>query len=341
MPKTSTVLFDKASVENYSPAFYLNNQVTIYATGLAEGDEIRFELIRLSSGTPAMHVGCFFSEINAAEVDGIQQLNCTHCEVHNVTKPVRVTAKNPFIVLDHPKESLLRAVYVPGDPANESLGTMQVWATENRANVEGLTDAMRGCEPTCCEEWPLEDWLPSEEWRCNLETDMEERKFYGHCHGYYDWREVRPIRWIATGVIECDERTHEILIQEVNRCGDLRWRPHETETCGWYPTYEIPSAGLGFRPTDDRDPVATVEVADCEGNILFYLYPTASRKGDVPVLTCEGEVLGYSLRSEGTPYPSNHTPIPTRNAVHLFSHHGKQYVLRDDGTYTPIHIPLK
>lgn len=293
-------LFDHNSIDNYSRTFYLDNQMTIYATGLTGNDQIRFELIRVGDGDPAKRAGCNFSELVAAGVEGIQDLQCPDCEVGGAIKLVRLTPKNPFIVLDFPKESLLRAVYEPEDPTDNSLGTMSVWAVNNRYPVTDLTSAMRGCEPTCCEEWPLEDWLPSEEWRCNLETDMEERKYYGHCHGYYDWRDEQPILWEETGATRCNLETHEVEVQEVNRCGNLRWVPHETETCGWIPTYELPCGGLAFRPEDDRDPEATVEIDGCGGDTVAYIYPTPTPHATKAITGCEScedgqEVIGYAF----------------------------------------------
>lgn len=332
MTKRSTILFDKDAVDNYSPTFYLDDQVTIYATGLIEGDEIRFELIRLAGGDPAASVGCNFSELVAAGIEGIQDLNCSHCEVGNETKLVRLTAKNPFIVLDFPKESLLRAVYVPEHPTENSLGTMRVWATVNRFETKDLTDAMRGCEPTCCEEWPLEDWLPSEEWRCNLETDMEERKYYGHCHGYYEWREEQPIRWEETGLTRCNYETHEVEVQEVNRCGNLRWVPHEKETCGWFPSYPIPGSGMAFAPEDDIDPEATVALEDCDGNTLAYVYPEANKKATMLVSDCDGNRIGFSTATKDTPNPSTHANVQGRRAVQTVEVNGQLHTVWDDGT---------
>lgn len=51
--------------------------------------------------------------------------------------------------------------------------------------------------------------------------------------------------------------------------------------------------GYGFHAVE-RDPLATVEMADCDGGDSIWIYPEAGRGHTVKVEDCEGNLVGYA-----------------------------------------------
>lgn len=106
--------------------------------------------------------------------------------------------------------------------------------------------------------------------------------------------------WNETGLERCED--HVLQVQQINDCGDMRWEDTD-RSCGWIPTYEFPCGGLGFRPEDDVDPEATVEMTGCDGadGPIVYIYPEPNEHASKPIYGCttggceEGEILGYAF----------------------------------------------
>lgn len=63
----------------------------------------------------------------------------------------------------------------------------------------------------------------------------------------------------------------------------------------YVPTFGLPDCGVGFSTTDKRDPQATTEIVDCNGDVVAYIYPNQSIKASVPVYDCSGSTIGYAL----------------------------------------------
>lgn len=55
-----------------------------------------------------------------------------------------------------------------------------------------------------------------------------------------------------------------------------------------------------YSPYDERDPEATVEVSNCDGNVIGYIYPEAGTGHTVPVKACTAngvEVIGFAANN--------------------------------------------
>ena len=57
------------------------------------------------------------------------------------------------------------------------------------------------------------------------------------------------------------------------------------------------SYGYGFAPDDNRDPAATVEVKDCDDNVVCYIYPTSAAGHTIAIKDCDGVLTGYSANT--------------------------------------------
>ena len=143
-------LFDLTSTSFTSDAFLLENQVTIFATGLPVAGEVRFEIVTFRD-TPLVTEGiacgvcvdpCNSSGFPASEmvVVSTQRVTCGSCGTDPNNNQVKLTSASSYIVLDAPIGSYIRAVYVGTD-----LGTFTVGYS--RSATRDLTPAMRGCCP--------------------------------------------------------------------------------------------------------------------------------------------------------------------------------------------------
>lgn len=143
-------LFDLTSTSFTSNAFLLDNQVTLFATGLPDDGEVRFEIVTFRD-TPLETVDincgvcaepCASGGFPTSElvIVGTQRLTCGSCSTDPNNNQVKLTSASSYIVLDAPIGSYIRAVYV-----GVGLGTFTVGF--NRSNTGNLTPAMRGCCP--------------------------------------------------------------------------------------------------------------------------------------------------------------------------------------------------
>lgn len=105
--------------------------------------------------------------------------------------------------------------------------------------------------------------------------------------------------------------------------------PPKTE---YTPTYKFPSRGLGYSPNDRFiDPKATVELNDCDGELLANIYPTPQTNATTPVQTCDKELLGYAVNSEHGSYDLE-CDTPARQVVQILNINGVAKVVYNDGT---------
>lgn len=102
-----TVLFDESSITGVSLThFAIGTQVTIAALGIPAGVEITFEMVRLSSPVrPQICPGsCEIPPVEFAKETAWQPLMCCN------GNKVKVTAANPYTILDSPQHVRLRAL---------------------------------------------------------------------------------------------------------------------------------------------------------------------------------------------------------------------------------------
>lgn len=241
------LLFDPSNSSLTSRTFRIDEgkQVTIVAIGMQPGDYITFEAIHLIASAPPIACGCYITEAEMPYIAGVQELKCPAC-LSETLRPVRLTDRNPSVVLDSPQDTLLRAVY---HGTGVDAHTVTVWYDET--NTPDLTDTMRGCPPVCCEDEP-QTWMPNGIYRCvggNVELQeisncgnlrwvicgtivwtptgnerCDDTQHYfeevNQC-GHKRWTVLEPINWLQTGVQRCTDTV--VQHQEVNQCGDLRW----------------------------------------------------------------------------------------------------------------------
>lgn len=161
------------------------------------------------------------------------------------------------------------------------------------------------------------------------------------------WVKIDDIVWTATGAERCGPSSL-VEVEEINQCGGTRWAP-TTRDCKedqYIATLPLPCCGLAYRPTDPRDPAATVELEDCIGeNVIGYIYPTPREGASVPVTADEcdsvccgsGDLLGFAVNPTGD-CPSCKPPKPGPHAVEFIpgcTTGGIDVVLWSDGRYTP------
>jgi hypothetical protein len=133
-------LFDSSSVSVVSERFNIGKQTTIYATGLAAGDEISFEMVTLDdvpvSTSPSCPAACDGGyPMTQAVVVGATALTCCG----NVAgTAIKLVMGRSHIVIDSPQNVWVRAIY-----SGTNLGNFIVW--EEASDVANVTEAMRGC----------------------------------------------------------------------------------------------------------------------------------------------------------------------------------------------------
>jgi len=205
------ILFDSSSVELESKVFEIKKQLTIRAIGLQPGDYITFEALSVTAGARSSVCGCFIREATGGAIAGLVELQCPTCE-SDTPQPVRLTERNPIVILDSPQDSLLRALY-----HGDGVDLQTVLVTAQETETEDLTDSMRGCPPVCCEDEP-QTWVETGPRRCS-ELGYEAQEI-SNC-GNYRWTVLEPAVWVDNGITRCSEDGYET--QQVNQCGLIRW----------------------------------------------------------------------------------------------------------------------
>lgn len=172
--------------------------------------------------------------------------------------------------------------------------------------------------------------------------EYTERQVVNDC-GDLDWIRDEDIAWVDTGVTRCENNI--VQRQQVNPCGRLRWSDTD-ESCGYLATYPLPCGGLAFRPDDNRDPEATVEIRNCDDELVAYIYPTPRPGAITPVHQgcegCGGELMGFAVNGSIDWKCDKPTQVEVRSisrqAVQYFSLNGRHYVLWSDGKARPLTI---
>ena len=131
--KNRQALFWPQHVEPESSTFSIDygKQMTVYAVGLEANDEITFQILHVPSIDPD-HCACPPGAVTMPAVAGYAPLMCCGTEV-------KLTATNPFVIIDAPQRVLLRAVLKADSPENN------VWAWVTETETHNVTDRMRGC----------------------------------------------------------------------------------------------------------------------------------------------------------------------------------------------------
>jgi ABC-type uncharacterized transport system permease subunit len=137
-----TVIFNESSITGVSLVnFTIDKQITVAAIGIPAGVEVTFEMVRLSSPSyePICPGSCEMPPVQFAQEIAWQPLMCCN------GNKVKVTAKNPYILLDSPQHVRLRALLTGHNfSATPFPGEVIVYPSDS--TIPG--DDKRGC----CEE---------------------------------------------------------------------------------------------------------------------------------------------------------------------------------------------
>lgn len=239
-------LFSPVSLSDTSPNFVVEEQVTVSAVGLQGADFITFERLMHNNPLPATVCGCRIIAPGELNIVGVQELLCDSCQTCGdqspaVTPHVRLTARNPVVVLDHPQRVVLRAVY-----HGTGLGAGDVFVTATDSTTQDLTAGMRGCPPLICGQDFPEVWSGRVcDLRCDDVNETVEQKEVSNCGnerwttdpaseaaGYAYWRATGNAFCTDGGVTGTGCPTNAssftegsgYYIEEQNPCGHSRWR---------------------------------------------------------------------------------------------------------------------
>lgn len=218
--------------------FQIDQAMTIMAAGLHEEDEITFEILHFEA-SPKDNCNCFLT-VKMPTLVGVQQLVCADCDDNLDPYPVRLTLKNPVVILNVPQGAYIRARYEgPG------IGASRVWAYRDTALRSDLTYAdargtfayippeLRGCPPVPCVS---DEWKPTGNLRCGEVDPVSamydvEAEYVNEC-GETEWREEEPRLAVDTGQKRCEESLEDDYLTEkevITDCGKTAWVIHELD----------------------------------------------------------------------------------------------------------------
>ena len=209
-------LFSGRSISEYSPIFFIDEQVTIYASGMGADDYITFERVEIDAALMPKACGCVLIPATSVAIISTEPLLCPACLTLNTSgtptqtaREVTLYASNPVIVLDHPQRSAIRAHY-HGDLTT---GEVLVVARETTTNTSPLAPSDIGCPP-------VTRWEPTDEVRCIMGFNglVAQRRETDGC-GNERWVN-EPIVWVPTGRQRCLGKYVEV--EETSQCG-TRW----------------------------------------------------------------------------------------------------------------------
>lgn len=151
-------------------------------------------------------------------------------------------------------------------------------------------------------EWMItgpQTWNDTGVTRCTGGGDVEAQQA-NDC-GQVRWQNRGPAQWHDTATTRCANDVVEVFQQ--SDCGQTRWFATEMPCNTYIPTLDLFCGARAFRPTDPRDPAATVEVLDCCNNdtVVGYIYPTPRVGATIAVTRDEcnecgiDSVLGYAV----------------------------------------------
>jgi len=146
----AATLFDSSSTGIVSlTIFEISKQVTVTATGMAEGEYVTFEMATINSPARREACGpCDMPEVVMPEATAWQPLMCCGT-CGDYTGPTRLSSRNPVVVLDAPINTRIRAVY-NGHDFNLALPFTANISVQD-SNVDSVSDNLRGCCPPACE----------------------------------------------------------------------------------------------------------------------------------------------------------------------------------------------
>lgn len=238
------ILFDASSASTGPYGlrpFAVQGQTTLVGVGLADDDVITFELMSFEGGRFPSSCECYPIPGRDPELVGVQPLMCPTCESQS-PQYVRMTARNPVVILDHPVGPLIRAKY-----EGSGIGSSRVWGYRDPRQgapdsidwrATDLTPDMRGCPPVCCED-EEQTWEPTGNIMCVGEEVFQEER--SNC-GNLRWTLRGPVTWTPTGQERCVGHTSGegpqqdgvVEQEERNDCGSTRWTEARPQT--WTPT---------------------------------------------------------------------------------------------------------
>lgn len=128
-----TVLITRHTVDLVSRPFKVAaKQLTVYATSLAPGEYVQFEMVQLS-GQPKDMCECPPPNVQLPAVIWSAPLLCCG-------EPILLTPERPAVIIDFPQQVLVRAQLITNDPEDtDALVRLQETQTPN------VNDRMRGC----------------------------------------------------------------------------------------------------------------------------------------------------------------------------------------------------
>lgn len=144
-------------------------------------------------------------------------------------------------------------------------------------------------------------WIDTGDLRCDIVNDTRQKEQVNQC-GQSQWIDDGPIRWVDGCETRCVDNLVEI--KQKSDCGSERWNA-TAQPCGYLATLPIPCGGAAFRP-GQQPPDATVELTDCDGNTIGYIFAEPRQGAAWPVTAgcagvsvCDGDtVLGYMVEKE-------------------------------------------
>lgn len=132
------VLIDTNTPNGISKPFALDRQVTVYAMALQDNDQVHLQLVLMSDLIPPPCV-CPPGRVTLPSVIDSVPLSCCG-------EPIILSREQPYVVLDAPQGSHIRAVLNGG---NADADAQRVWWVPT--NTPNVTDKLRGCP---CEATP-------------------------------------------------------------------------------------------------------------------------------------------------------------------------------------------
>lgn len=128
------LLIDSDTVSATSQPFEVKPQATVFAANLAGSDYVEFEVVAI---TPARRPSCECPPVPVVLPAVVWSAPLLCCG-----QPVRLTATNPYVLIDHPQGAKIRARLVT---AEVGWTDKVVWLEQTA--VDYPNDRMRGC--TC------------------------------------------------------------------------------------------------------------------------------------------------------------------------------------------------
>lgn len=239
----SKIMFRAGEMENISPVFVIEKQVTITGVGLHDNDQITVIMAKLKAGDLGFTCDCINQPPSPAAIESYEPLMCGDCIEGGKYMPVRLTKNNPVIVLDAPQRTALFLKY-----EGDGVGQADVFL-ETDTDTKDLTPAMRGCPDVCSQTEP--NWQETGDMRCNLETNMVECMEQDGL-GNSRWTACAELVWTDTGATQLVEENGVEVVkkQQVNACGDYRWENVDPQTYVWQYTGNQECSSPG--DTDDQ-----------------------------------------------------------------------------------------